>query len=71
MEDVQVGSDESVGEAVEFKVWQCALCGFMYDEAEGMPNDGIPPGTRWEEIPDDWRCPECAVGKSDFEMVEI
>ncbi|MGO4329042.1 rubredoxin [Cupriavidus sp. 2TAF22] len=71
MEDVQAGPAELVGAGVEFKVWQCALCGFMYDESVGMPDEGILAGTRWEDIPDDWRCPECAVGKSDFEMVEI
>jgi rubredoxin len=54
-----------------FKVWQCILCGFMYDEAEGMPADGVPAGTRWEDIPDDWVCPECSATKSDFEMIEI
>jgi rubredoxin len=53
------------------KVWQCVLCGFTYDEAAGLPGDGIPPGTRWADIPDDWVCPDCSAGKSDFEMVEI
>jgi len=43
----------------------------MYDESVGDPEHGIPAGTRWSDIPDDWTCPECAVGKSDFEMVEI
>nr|WP_321794975.1 rubredoxin [Caballeronia sp. J97] len=55
----------------DFKVWQCVLCGFIYDEAEGIPEDGIPAGTRWEDVPADWLCPECSVGKSDFEMVEV
>ena len=43
----------------------------MYDEALGDPEHGIAPGTRWADVPDDWTCPECAVGKSDFEMVEV
>lgn len=51
--------------------WQCMVCGFIYDEEQGLPEDGIPPGTRWDEIPDDWMCPECGVGKEDFEMVEL
>ncbi len=51
--------------------WQCIVCGFIYDEEKGLPEEGIPPGTRWEDIPDDWVCPECGAGKEDFEMVEI
>ena len=54
-----------------FKVWQCVLCGFIYDEAAGLPGDGIPPGTRWADVPDNWLCPDCSAPKSDFEMVEI
>lgn len=53
------------------KKYQCIVCGFVYDEAAGLPDDGIPPGTRWEDIPADWCCPDCGVAKSDFEMVEI
>ncbi|MDE0661002.1 MAG: rubredoxin [Gammaproteobacteria bacterium] len=51
--------------------WQCIVCGWIYDEAEGFDEDGIPPGTPWEEIPEDFICPECGVGKEDFEMIEI
>ena len=51
--------------------WICTVCGFIYDEAKGLPEEGIAPGTRWNDIPDDWRCPECSVGKEDFEMVLI
>ena len=54
-----------------FKVWQCILCGFLYDEAEGIPAEGIPAGTRWEDVPDTWVCPQCSATKVDFEMVEI
>ena len=53
------------------KKWQCIVCGFIYDEAEGLPDEDIAPGTRWEDIPDDWCCPECGVSKDDFEMVEM
>ena len=49
--------------------WICTVCGFIYDEDKGLPEEGIAPGTRWNDIPDDWRCPECSVGKEDFEMV--
>lgn len=49
--------------------WHCVVCGFIFDEALGMPEDGIPPGTRWEDLPDDWQCPDCGVGKEDFELI--
>ena len=50
------------------RIWQCALCAFSYDEAQGMPHEGIAPGTRWEDVPDSWSCPDCAASKGDFEM---
>jgi rubredoxin len=53
------------------KKWQCVVCGWIYDEAEGAPEEGIPPGTCWEDVPDDFTCPDCGVGKDDFEMIEI
>ena len=53
------------------KTYQCVVCGFVYDEAAGMPEEGIAPGTRWEDIPADWECPECGGAKADFEMVVI
>lgn len=51
--------------------WQCFFCGFTYDEAQGLPDEGIAPGTRWEDIPEDWICPSCGAAKSDFGMLEI
>jgi rubredoxin len=56
---------------VQFKTWMCLICGFIYDEAAGLPDEGIAPGTRWEDVPMNWTCPECAARKDDFEMVEI
>ncbi|MES2259545.1 MAG: FAD-dependent oxidoreductase [Pseudomonadota bacterium] len=53
------------------KKWLCVICGLIYDEAAGWPQDGIAAGTRWEDVPPDWVCPDCKVGKSDFEMIEI
>lgn len=53
------------------KKWQCEVCGFIYDEALGIPEDGIMPGTKWEDVPDDWTCPDCGAPKSDFVMAEI
>ncbi|MEZ5464017.1 MAG: rubredoxin [Lysobacteraceae bacterium] len=54
-----------------YRTWLCVVCGFTYDEAEGLPEEGIEPGTRWEDIPDTWTCPDCGVGKEDFEMIEV
>lgn len=53
------------------KKYMCLICGFIYDEEKGWLGDGIPPGTRWEDVPEDWVCPECGATKEDFEMVEI
>lgn len=53
------------------KKWQCIVCGFEYDEAEGMPDEGIEPGTQWADIPEDWTCPDCGAPKDDFEMMEV
>ena len=49
--------------------WECIVCGLIYDEKEGWPEDGIAPGTKWEDVPDDWTCPDCGVGKADFELI--
>ena len=54
-----------------FRTWQCMTCGFIYHEAEGLPDEGIASGTRWEDIPDDWICPLCGTPKADFEMIEL
>ncbi len=45
----------------------CKICGFVYDEAAGMPDNGIAPGTKWEDLPADWTCPLCGADKSQFE----
>lgn len=50
--------------------WECIVCGWVYDEEKGDPDSGIAPGTKWEDIPDDWLCPDCGVGKEDFELIE-
>jgi len=53
------------------KRYMCVICGFIYDEEQGLPNEGIASGTKWEDIPLNWKCPECGAGKEDFEMIEI
>ncbi|HEY9898930.1 MAG TPA: rubredoxin [Pantanalinema sp.] len=49
--------------------FRCIVDGHIYDESLGDPDSGIAPGTRWEDVPDTWTCPECGVGKEDFEEV--
>jgi len=56
---------------VAMKTWMCLICGWIYDEAAGVPEQGVAAGTRWEDIPPNWTCPECGARKEDFEMVEI
>lgn len=55
----------------EFKVWQCTTCGYIYDEAAGDQSEGLKPGTRWTDIPEDWVCPACGTPKSGFTMIEL
>jgi len=49
------------------KKWICTVCGYVYEPAVGDPDGGIAPGTSFEELPDDWVCPECGLGKEFFE----
>jgi rubredoxin len=53
-------------EAATAQKWVCESCGFIYDPADGDPDGGIPPGTPFEEIPNDWFCPVCGARKKDF-----
>jgi rubredoxin-NAD+ reductase len=55
----------------KYTVWMCIICGWLYDEAKGAPEEGLAPGTRWDDVPWDWLCPDCGAGKDDFEMVEV
>ncbi|MBI4827504.1 MAG: rubredoxin [Nitrospinae bacterium] len=48
----------------------CNICGYIYDPDVGDPEADIPPGTSFEDLPDDWVCPECGVGKDQFTMIE-
>ena len=52
------------------KKYVCDICGYIYDPVNGDPDSGIAPGTAFEDIPDDWVCPLCGVGKDDFSVVE-
>lgn len=52
--------------------YRCPICDYVYDEAAGEPREGFPAGTRWDQVPDDWCCPDCGVReKIDFEPMEV
>jgi rubredoxin len=55
----------------KMKKYKCILCDFEYDEAAGLPDEGIAAGTRWEDVSDEWTCPDCGASKSDFDMIEV
>lgn len=50
--------------------YECTVCGYVYDEEEGDPESEVPPGTIFEDLPDDWICPVCGAPKKDFELLE-
>ena len=52
------------------KKYVCGVCGYVYDPAQGDPANGIKPGTAFEDLPEDWECPVCGVGKDMFQKVE-
>lgn len=54
-----------------YSTWQCRTCGYIYNEAQGDPEEGLPAGTRWADIPADFRCPLCGTAKSQFDMIEL
>ena len=58
-------------DARAYRTFMCLICGFIYDESAGLPEEGIAAGTRWEEVPVNWVCPECGARKEDFELVEV
>jgi len=53
----------------EMDKWECTACGFIYDPEKGDPENGIEPGTPFEDLPDDWVCPQCGVGKEYFQKM--
>ena len=50
------------------KKYTCVVCGYVYDPAEGDPDNGVAPGTAFADVPDDWTCPVCGADKSKFEI---
>lgn len=57
-------------EETEMKKYKCTVCGYVYDPEKGDPDNGVEPGTAFEDIPDDWVCPVCGVGKDQFEELD-
>ncbi len=49
------------------KKYVCSVCGYVYDDANGDPDNGVAPGTKWDDLPEDWVCPVCGAPKSEFE----
>lgn len=47
--------------------YECTICGYIYDPAKGDPDNGVAPGTEFEDLPEDWVCPLCSVGKTEFQ----
>jgi rubredoxin len=60
---------ENIKGVIFMEKWQCTVCGYIYDPEEGDPSQGIAPGTPFEELPDDWVCPDCGVAKDMFEKM--
>ncbi|MFC3172714.1 rubredoxin [Novosphingobium bradum] len=54
-----------------YRTWQCADCGYIYAEEDGDHQEDLPPGTRWEDLPDDWECPLCGAPKASFLEIEV
>ncbi len=52
------------------KKYKCLMCGYIYDPAKGDPDNGVEPGTVFEDLPDDWICPDCGVGKEEFRPID-
>lgn len=55
----------------EKMIMSCTVCGYEYDPVFGDPDNGIPPGTCWEDVHEDWLCPDCQMPKEDFEIVSL
>lgn len=53
------------------EAWECSECGYIYDPQEGDEENGIDPGTDFEDIDDDWQCPECGADRDVFERVNV
>jgi rubredoxin len=57
-------------DGTKMQKWVCTLCGYIYDPEIGDPDNGIKSGTKFEDLPADWVCPDCGASKDDFEVQE-
>jgi len=64
------GAGRNESELAQAGEWVCNVCGYVYSEGQGCPADGIGPGTPWDQVPSDWLCPDCGVGKGDFTQMD-
>ena len=53
----------------EFNRYLCVVCAYIYSEKDGDPDSNLAPGTRWDDVPEDWFCPDCGATKDDFELI--
>ena len=65
-----VGEFHYIGCVSAMEKYVCVVCGYVYDPAQGDPDNGVAPGTSFEDVPEDWVCPLCGVGKDQFEKEE-
>ena len=49
--------------------WECNVCGYIYDPEIGDPDNGVDPGTSFEDLPEDWTCPDCGASKQEFDPI--
>lgn len=64
---LKTSKNQQVEEVQKMKKYVCSACGYEYDPEKGDPDNGVAPGTAWEDVPEDWVCPVCGVGKDQFE----
>jgi flavin reductase (DIM6/NTAB) family NADH-FMN oxidoreductase RutF/rubredoxin len=69
LETQQPAKENSKKEGPKMDKYECTVCGYIYDPAEGDPDNGVKPGTRFEDVPADWVCPICGAGKDQFTKV--
>lgn len=68
--DYPTKDDQTISRRIAMKKYECVVCGYVYDPEEGDPDNGIEPGTPFEDLPDDWICPDCGASKDDFEPLD-
>lgn len=61
---------QEVEEVVAMSKWECTICGYIYDPAVGDPDNGVAPGTAFEDLPEEWVCPLCKVEQAQFAKLD-